>query len=195
MEVNRLRKYVFALSLVITFISIFLYIKKNHYWYYPGVVGIWLFFDYLSHLRKNKTTFDLLINKNYKKFFLLYFYLMIFSVIIEIIGNLLLDFWSYTFLSNIMVIISVPINYPFILMSFVETYRLLNSFIKSKEITLIFSMFLGIIIWEIPNLYSRDWIYNIPYVNTEIYHINIIIILGWGILILPPVWIYNKLKI
>ena len=53
-------------------------------------------------------------------------------------------------------------------------------------------MVAGIIIWEIPNLFSKDWIYTIPYISFNIIGINIIVIIGWVVLIGFPVYIYNN---
>ena len=68
----------------------------------------------------------------------------------------------------------------------------INSFIKN-HISIPISMLLGIVIWEIPNIYSKDWIYTIPYITYEIFHINLVVILGWILLILGPVYIYKIL--
>lgn len=190
-----MRKTSLILSILLIFISIILYNIKNHYWYYPAVIGAWLLFDYLSHLYKNKTTLDLLIKKQYKRFIKVYIALSFFGILIEIGGIKLLKFWSYTYLTPLILIISVPILYPFILMSFREMYNFIHSLVKNNFLSVILSMILGIIIWEVPNIYSQDWIYKIPYITFEIFHINIIIIFSWVILILGPIYIYKLLKI
>jgi len=70
-------------------------------------------------------------------------------------------------------------------------YVLLKSKIKASFIPLAISVVMGIIIWEIPNLFSKDWIYYIPAINLEIFNLNIIIIFGWTLLILIPFYIYK----
>ena len=174
-----MRKIIFIFALTISIASISAAFFKIHNWGYPAVVGVWLVFDYLSSRMKNKTTLDLLINANYKKFIMLYLSLAILGGLIEIIGNLLLNFWTYTFLSPIVLIISIPLFYPFILMSFIEMYAFINSLLKNHLISLLASMFIGIMIWEIPNLYSQDWIYTITFITLEVLSINIAVIAGW----------------
>lgn len=183
------------LSIVIVAVSSILYILKSPYWYYPAVIGIWLLFDNLSHLRKNRTTLDLLINKDYKGFYILYFSLAVLGVLIELIGRVILNFWSYSYLNPLFILITTPMFYPFILMSFKETFFLVKSFVKHGPISLIVSMLIGIIIWGVPNVFSHDWVYTIPYFSFEVFHINIIIIFGWSILILSPVYIYKILNV
>lgn len=190
-----MRKFSLIISIIIVLISSYLYIMKNHYWYYPAVIGVWLFFDYLSYLRKNKTTLDLLIKKQYKTFIKLYLALSLLGILIEIIGMLLLKFWYYNYLSKLTLIIGIILFYPFILMSFREIYNLIKSFVLCPIFSTILAMILGIIIWEIPNIYSKDWIYTVPYITYEIVHINIVIIILWVFLIQGPVFVYRILKI
>jgi len=74
-----------------------------------------------------------------------------------------------------------------------ESYTFFNHFIKNKIFAIIISMLVGIIIWEIPNLFTQDWIYIIPFIPWEILQINIVVIIGWPILIIGPVYIYKLL--
>lgn len=190
-----MRKISWVMSLILIISAITLYILESHYWYHPFILGVWLLFDNLACLRGKKTTLDLLIKKQYKKFILLFATLAIFGLYIELIGNFLLKLWWYPYLNFYFLIITIPLFYPFILMSFREMYNFVSSFIDNKIITAIFSMFLGIIIWEIPNIYSLDWVYDIPYISLEIFGLNIVVIIGWSILILCPFFIYHKLGI
>lgn len=195
-----MRKVIWLISVVCILITIYLYATKSAFWHNFGVVGIWLLFDNLAHLRKRKTTLDLIINKKYKKFFTFYFALLILAILIEVIGSLILKLWSYPILWSyeplwLLVLVNAwgYLFYPFILMSLRETYNFFNSLIKIRIVDVIISMLLGILIWEVPNVFSQDWIYNIPYITLEIFHINIVVIVGWSILILSPIYIYNKL--
>ena len=70
-------------------------------------------------------------------------------------------------------------------------YTLVKSKIKTSLISIIVSVIMGVIIWEIPNLFSMDWIYHIPIVSLEIFNINIIVVLGWALLILVPNYLYK----
>jgi len=191
--VKQKTKYTYSLiiSIAIIIISNILYFQKNPYWYYPAVLGVFLLFDYLSYLRKNKTTLSILFSKKYKLFFRLYLYLFILGLLIELIGRFLLNLWHYPLVNPIIKNTLGFIFYPFILMSFKEMYFFLKSFFKRKTITTISAMILGIIIWEIPNVFSKDWIYTIPIIKQEILGINIIVIIGWVILIQGPIIIYK----
>ncbi|MBI2547361.1 MAG: hypothetical protein HYW23_02855 [Candidatus Aenigmarchaeota archaeon] len=188
---KNIRSFSFVLSITIILMSLILYTSQKHYWFYPATIGVWLFFDNLSHLVNNKTSIDLLIKKEYKKFLTLYLLLSIFGSLIELFGNFLLGLWSYTYLSPIMVAISTLLFYPFILLSFKETFDAVKSRVKNFPISLVLSMLIGIIVWEIPNLYSNDWIYKMPFANITILQLNPIVIIGWSVLVLGPVFI-NK---
>jgi hypothetical protein len=191
-------------GMIIILFSIFLYIKNSPYWYFPAPIGVWLFFDSISYFRKNKTTLDLITKKDYKKFLKFYIALFIGGILIELIGSIFLNLWSYklsAYTSTLKAVIGHILNnplsgtgwfiYPFILMSFKGMYEFLKSFFKNKISPTILAMLLGIIIWEIPNVFSQDWIYRIPFISLEIFGVNIIIILAWVILIQGPLLIYR----
>lgn len=74
-------------------------------------------------------------------------------------------------------------------------YNFIISSIKKPLVATLLSVVAGIIIWEVPNIYSKDWIYTLPYNSLEILNINVIIILGWFILILGPRYIANMLNL
>jgi len=71
MEKEKTRKISFYVGLVIAIVSIYLAFNGVSNWYHPAVFGIWLVFDFISS-RKNKTTFDYILNKDWKTFFNLY---------------------------------------------------------------------------------------------------------------------------
>ncbi len=199
---KNLRKISIIASLILVIISPILFYLKSPVWYYPGVLGVWLLFDNLSHLRKNKTTLDLILKGDYKKFVILYLTLLLFGFLIEGIGSLLLKFWSYPKLwsyeplSKLIFINTIGyLFWPSILMSFRETFNVLYSLLKNKVLSIVASMIIGIFIWEIPNTFSKDWIYKFPYSNMEIFNINIIIVIAWTILIISPLYIYKILNI
>lgn len=52
-------------------------------------------------------------------------------------------------------------------------------------------MLLCVLIWEVPNVYSKDWIYRIPYISIEIFHINILVAAGWITLIVGSLKFYK----
>jgi hypothetical protein len=181
------------LGAVITLVSACLYFIKNPYWYYLGVIGIWILFDNLASSYNNKTTLDLLISKNYKKLSLIYILLFMLGLLIEVVGRIILGLWSYPLVSQLVANTLGIILYPFILMSFRETYQFVKSNLNNKTISGLVSMLIGIIVWEVPNLFSSDWVYNIPFVTFSLFKINIVVIVGWAILIVLPVCVYNLL--
>jgi hypothetical protein len=142
-------------------------------------------------MRGNKTTLDLLIDKEYKKFFTLYTFLYFFGFFIELFGRMILSLWNYP-TANLFVMNTIGLlGYPFILMSFREAYEFLRSIFKNVILSTIIAMLIGILIWELPNIYSGDWIYVIPYITMEIFHVNLVVAVGWVILIWGPVYIYR----
>ncbi|MBW3017881.1 hypothetical protein KY325_01845 [Candidatus Woesearchaeota archaeon] len=189
-----MRLFSLIIGLILIKIAIAQYATGCIYWYNFGLLGAWLLFDYLSHIKGNKTTLDLLFDKKIKKFILLYIALAVFGSILELIGNVGLHLWGYSYLSPFQLYFLAPIFYPFILMSFREMFMFVKSIVKNFPASVIASMILGIIIWELPNIFSKDWVYNIPYIGLEIYHINIVVIIGWVILILGPYYVYKLVK-
>ena len=187
----RIRTFSWIVSVLTLLLAIFLYVFRNPYWYYPAVIGVWLFFDNLSQLRGQKTTLDFLLKSKPRRGLSLYFSLFLLGFFIEIIGRIFLNLWQYPRLPSFVVNTITFLFYPFILMSFRETYIFTQSFFKHPLPSVIVSMLFGILIWEIPNVYSQDWVYTIPSVTLEIFHINIIIIFGWVFLILGSLWVYQ----
>lgn len=196
---NTQRKIIWIFSAIFAIISMILYFQNSHYWYNYLVFGMLFLFDNLSNIRGNKTTLDLLFNQRYKKFIILFSYLFIAGVLIELIGHFWLNLWYYKFINpvseHIIANLIGFLTYPIILMSFRETFNFIRSLIKNNFFSLIFTIILSIIIWEIPATFTEDWIYTIPYVNTEFFGVNIIVLLGWPILILFPLLIYKLLDI
>ena len=192
MRKEETRKISFIIGLIILIFSIFYaFLGKNH-WYFPAVIGAWLFFDYLSSIKNKKTTFSLILNKKWRKFFQIYFLLLFLGISIEIIGQYFFKWWFYPKLPKFIMIIIIPIFYPFILMSFRDMYVIIKAKFKNITVSITLTSILGIIIWEIPNLFSRDWIYTIHFFP-ELFGINLLIILLWPLLIILPLEIYNKI--
>lgn len=185
------RKIGLILGIIITIISFSLAFLKVNHWFHTGVIGILLIFDYLNSRYNKNTSLGFLFNKEYKIFFKIYILLALLGVIIELIGNYYLKFWYYSKIPWFVLIFTVPLFYPIILMSFREMYE----FLKVKvRFPFIFSILLGIIIWEIPNMVSKDWIYTLP-IEYKIFNLNIFIIMGWSILIGLPILVYRYLDI
>ena len=199
---GNIRNISIILAPTLIILSMILYYQKSPFWFNPAVIGFWLLFDNISYSQNNKTTLDLIINKNYKKFLDLYVLLILLAVFIEGTGSLLLQLWSYPKLWNFqplskLIIINIIgyLFYPFIFMSFKEMYSFLLSIFKNNIISIALATLLSIIIWEIPNNSSIDWIYKVPFINLEIANINVFIIATWMFLILIPIYIYKYLNI
>jgi len=184
-------KWVLIFGMIISTFSIIVALLGINFWYFPGVIGFWLFFDYFSS-KKNKNTAIQIFIKNKKEFFKLYFLMFMLGCTIETVGRFIFGLWIYPPYTNIWWDLLNLLFYPFILFSFREMYESSLIVIKNKVFAFVVSMFFGILIWEIPNLYSIDWIYTIPFITFEIFKINIVVIFGWSILIAFPVWIYNE---
>lgn len=193
-----MRKISWLIASILVLISVVLYVFKSPVWYNFFVIPIWLIFDNLAHLQKRKTTLDLLINKNYNKFAILYLVYLFAGIAIELVGSLILKLWYYPKLWSLEPFwVFVTLNvigylfYPFILMSFREMYNFFNSLIKSNILDVILFIIVGVIIWEIPNVFSRDWIYTVPFIQLDILGVNVVVILGWIFLIVIPVFIHK----
>jgi hypothetical protein len=108
---------------------------------------------------------------------------------IEATGRYLLHLWYYPYINSLTHEILLFLFYPFILISFREMYNSVNKVVKNR-LSFILTMLLGILLWEVPNLFSGDWIYSFP--GPGLVGINPIFILGWILLIGLPVFIFNE---
>ncbi|MDP2906656.1 MAG: hypothetical protein Q8O03_01835 [Nanoarchaeota archaeon] len=179
-----------VIGLIISVTSISLAFLKINYWYFPAVIGVWFVFDYLASYKSKHTTIQIL-KENKKKFFQLYLMIFFLGCSFELIGRFILGWWAYPSINTIFLEILLMLFYPFILFSFREMYNTLSIIIKSRIITFVFSMLLGIIIWEIPNMFSKDWVYTVPYLNFEILNLQVVIVIGWSALIGFPLIVYS----
>ena len=202
-------KYSVALivGLAIISISVFLYRGDSLYWFYPAPIGAWLFSDALFYFRGGKTTLQLVFNKKWKELLTLYIVFFVIGILLELIGSILFNLWSYKLAGYTPTISAVfnsmhtnPLSalgwfiYPFMLVQFIGLYGFINSFFKNTVVSTVMSMILGIFMWEIPNVYSRDWVYAIPFVHWSILGVNVVVIVGWLILIQLPVQVNNFLN-
>jgi hypothetical protein len=192
MKKEEVRKVSFYVGLFLFIIPLYLAIfKGTHHWYYPAVIGAWLVFDYISS-KKNKTSFTLLLNKDFKRFFTLYLTLSIVGILIELVGQYWWNWWYYPYLNKYMLLVLIPLFYPFILMMFRDMYKSMIMVFTNRFVSFISAMILSILIWEWPALKTGDWIYQVPF-GKEIFQLNVIIIFFWIPLIGIPVMIYKKI--
>ena len=181
-------------------LALVLYALRSPVWYNFAVVGWWLFFDNISSRLTNQTTLDLLIHKHYSSFAKLFLILLLAGILLEVSASLLLGLWSYPLLWSLkpmwlMLLINLwgYLCYPLMFMSLWEMYVVMRTLVGRWWIALCGSIFMGIILWEVPNLFSLDWIYHIPFVPWSIFGLNIVIISGWSLLFLIPLYIYGLL--
>ena len=186
---NKILFKFFLAGLIITAISVLLFFQRSSVWYFFGGLGLWFVFDYLASLNTKKTALQTFL-RDKKKFLKLYFGMLLFGAAIEFIGRFIFGLWEYPLYNKFHEIASV-FFYPFLLFQLREMYILVKSKIKISLISLGISVILGVVIWEIPNLFSNNWIYYIPVIDLEILEINIIVILGWTLLILIPDYVYK----
>ncbi|MEK6915300.1 MAG: hypothetical protein AABW89_02035 [Nanoarchaeota archaeon] len=172
--IKKYQNLILITGILLISLSIKLYLQNNPVWIFYAPVGFWLMFDYFSNSMGKKTFSGLLINKRYKKFIGLYLTLFIYGLIIEFIGMIVFNLWSYklagynpSIMSCFYSAIDKPymflgsFTYPFILAHFRELYNLLEFRLKKSTYSTILAMIIGFIIWEIPNLYSKDWVYEV----------------------------------
>ncbi len=191
MKQTKLQKISFISGTLVTVLSFSAAFTGIHNWHFPAAIGVWLMFDYLSSLMNNKTTLGICL-KDKRAFLKIYLAMFLLGAAIEGVGRFALHWWTYPYIDSVMHEIVLLLFYPFILMSFREMYMLFSSIIH-KRTAFLLSIAAGIVIWEIPNMFSMDWIYTVPYLHIEIFNLHILIILGWAALIGLPVYIYGIL--
>ena len=179
----------FIVGLIITIFSAILFFNGSKIWHFSGGLGLWFIFDYLYSFREKNTALQILL-RDKKKFLKLYLAMVLFGASIEFIGRFIFGLWEYPHYNKIHEVASV-LFYPFLLFQLREMYILVKSKIKKPIVSLASAVILGVIIWEVPNLFSNNWIYYIPFVSLEISNINIIVILSWTLLIIIPNYIYK----
>ena len=137
---------------------------------------------------KNKDTAIQLFANNKKGFWNLYLIMLSLGMAIEYLGRFIFAFWYYP--TPQWMEIFIILLYPLMFFSLREMYETFSLLVKNKVLTVIVSIIVGIIIWEVPNLVSKSWIYTIPF-GFEIIGINIFVIIGWVLLIMLPKHFYE----
>lgn len=136
----------------------------------------------------------MLVFLNYLLFFFVY------GIVIESVGKIF-RLWSYKIpkykaqdlidLSNTeyyMLIFIGFLIYPFILMHFRELFSFIKSFFSKSVVAIVVSILLGVILWEVVNLWTYDWKYTVSFFDVEIFGINVVVIFSWFFLIFIPEW-------
>jgi len=182
----------FILGIVLTVISLYLAFTKTNYWYLLGSIGVWFIFDYVASLKDPNTALQI-FRRDKLQFFNLYMILFLAGATIEFVGRGIFDLWFYTALQDPILELVILVFYPFLFFSFREMYTSIKNAVLNPPFALVVSVFFGIVFWELPNLISRDWIYVIPGVDFEILGLNIVVVIGWFILIWLPVYVYDQM--
>ena len=127
-------------------------------WYSFFVVGGFLFLESINSRDENS------VFSNKKRFIALFFAFFMAGIIIEIVGNLLLNMWDYPSYKKLDYIIHVLIiGYPFVCLFGLEFLTLLTKFFHSKKVRFIILSLSAIIFGffnEYPNTYAYEWKYN-----------------------------------
>ena len=182
-------------SILILYGFILAFFKSNVFWYDYFVIGGTLLFGSINYKIGNAGLFALIKNKSIN-FLKLYISYLIFAILIEIVGRFLLNLWFYPSSSVLDQIIYVfLIGYPFAFFFVYETFVMFNGKIRSKTLAFVFTFIFSAFLHEIPNVFVWSWIYTIPYIKFEIFQINIVVIIGWSILVLVPLLVKRYLKV
>ena len=116
-----------------------------------------------------------------------YGFYLLFTLLIEFVGRFILNFWDYpSFNLEDRIIHVFLIGYPFAFFFIHESFKLIHKKVDSFSVAIIITTILNTFIHEIPNLFAQEWIYTIPSISFEILSINIVVIIGWIILISIP---------
>lgn len=158
-------------------------IYSNVTWYSYFVIGLTFFLAWLNQILNNNSLFE----KNIIYILKVYGIYLLSTILIEIVGRLILNFWHYpSFNLTDKIIHVLLIGYPFAFFSIHESFKLIYKKISSFKISIIITTFINAFIHEIPNIFAWEWVYTIPYISFEIVQINIVVIVGWIILIYVP---------
>lgn len=164
---------------------------SNVTWYSYFTIGSTFFLAYLNSKIKNKSIFEkskIQIAKTYGLY-------LIITILIEIVGRFLLHLWIYPSFNIAEQIIHVfLIGYPFAFFFIGESLTLIRKKVPSFTLTIIIATLINALLHELPNLFAWEWKYTIPYITVEILQINIVVIVGWAILIAVPIITDNLLS-
>ena len=156
---------------------------SNVIWYSYFVIGGTFFLAWINQFLKNDSLFD----KNKVYLLKTYGIYIIFTIIIEIIGRFILNFWQYPSFNLVNQVIHVfLIGYPFALFFIHESFKLIIKKVSSMPVAIILATIINAFVHEYPNLFSQEWVYTIPYITFEILQINIVVIAGWMVLVAIP---------
>jgi hypothetical protein len=157
---------------------------SNIFWYSFFVVGGTLFVGYVNYVLKGKSIFSF----NKKEIIKTYLFYLISALAIDFVGRFILNLWQYPFYDVSKQVINVfLVGYPFAFFLIYETFILIKFLFRKPGLSFILTMIISAFAHEIPNTFAWEWKYIIPYISFEILKINIVVIVGWAILIIVPI--------
>ena len=168
-------------GLIIFVLGLYLaFFQHSDVWYSVFLIGGFLFLEGIN----SQKGFSVL--KNIKWFLLIWLIFIIFSIVIEVIGNLWLNLWNYpTFNKLTYLIHSLIIGYVFTGFLGLEFFVLLQRIFTSKRMQIIIlpvSAFLFGYLNEYPNIFAYEWKYiNWPF--GEFLGIPVLVSLLWLVLL------------
>ncbi len=163
-------------------------------WYSYFVIGGSLFLGLINYLLGRESLFSYLRNNKIRvlKTYILY---VLGAIVIEFIGRFLLNLWYYPAFSVTEELIHVfLIGYPFAFFFLFESFVLARHFIMSFWPAFTFVAIISAFAHEVPNLYAFEWVYTVPYVTLAIFQINIVILIGWFVLVAVPIFVDKYLE-
>lgn len=164
---------------------------SNATWYSYFVIGGTFFLAWINQIIKNDSIFEK------SKIYLLKTYglYLLFTIVIEIVGRFIFNFWHYPSFDLADKIIHVfLIGYPFAFFLIHESFKLIRKKVPSLAVTVIFTTLVNAFVHEVPNIFAWEWVYTIPYVTFEMLQINIVVIVGWVVLIAVPIITYRIIE-
>jgi len=160
----------------------------NTSWYSYFVFGGTFFLSSITYSFSNSSILKIL-EKKWTKAVKIYFIYLTAAILIEIIGRLIFGWWEYPHFGTFEMLIHVfLIGYPFALFFVYESFLIINHKIRTLWMAIVLTTLFNAFLHEIPNLYAFEWKYYIPLISLEIFGINIVIIVGWVVLVLIPFW-------
>ena len=182
-----MKKWITAAGIVGLILALYGLISAIFYssatWYDYFVIGGAFFLGYVNYKLKNESVLGLL-EENKLRVFGNYALYAIAGIIIELVGRFLLHLWEYPSLNHAAETIRIfIIFYPFGFFFIYESFVLIKSKLQSFGLTVVVATLVNAFLHEIPNTFAWEWRYTIPYVTFEILRINIVVIVGWAILI------------
>jgi len=163
-------------------------------WHTPVLVGGTVFAAYLVYLTDRAgLLWDLVISP--VRVPLQYAIYVGIGVVIELIGQHMLGWWSYPAFSPMLEVVHVGlIGYPFLFFLLFELYVLLHWLSRRVWFSLVAAWLVSIVVNEFPNWVAQQWIYDIPVIpGWEVLGLHVFVIVGWIIPLVIPLFVRGAL--